>query len=228
MINKLAVLMTFGAIFPPLAAVVCFAVMAQILYLQTMMGRYVENLMNGEYLVLSNNIDTRYLQLEALGHEVTMIATALKQSAINVLPFAALFYSLFIFDTAGDDKGWVLGCLIGGCSILSIPVMHLWDKYYSQLGEIAHIAGSWIYDKAISLYFVINYVICFCVCQCACIDECSPTATHGGNSSISSKSIAANVAKPVAASNQSRGLYERLDMLQEEQEVVGCHDNMCV
>jgi Leucine-rich repeat (LRR) protein len=105
LLTYLALLLTFGAVFPPLA--VCFAVtmLCMAAYTRLKVGRF---LFNAQAQGLAGCAAAVEQECSGVG------GTALLRRSVGmVVAFSCLFYTLFLFDTLGDAEGlagayWVL------------------------------------------------------------------------------------------------------------------------
>jgi hypothetical protein len=95
-ITDTATLITFGGIFPPLSVVICVAIIIRALSILISMGKLLSN---AEELGL-----TYYTQ--QLLQDCADIPEIFGKLLWLILPFAALIFSLFIFDTHGDQVTW--------------------------------------------------------------------------------------------------------------------------
>ena len=95
-VSNIGILITFGAIFPPLAVVICLSILANTRFVQLMIGR------------LLTKADA--LHLPSYGHQLDQdcegAAKAFRHVIWLLLVFTCLFYSLFVFDILGDSVGW--------------------------------------------------------------------------------------------------------------------------
>jgi hypothetical protein len=96
LLNMVAILSTFGVILPPVAAICCVAVLSVTLHTQLLIGRVVVEARRAG----ANSV------LTALNNQCSEAAKLFVNSVWIVVPFAALFYSLFLFETLGDSVGW--------------------------------------------------------------------------------------------------------------------------
>jgi len=90
LISYLAILLTFGAVFPPLALVICLAI-------------FVDTFFAQQRMLASNVIvPTNQDQLLGSNHRIPIFNFA----NLSILcPFAAIFYSMFLVDILGDEAG---------------------------------------------------------------------------------------------------------------------------
>jgi hypothetical protein len=98
-ITEVATLLTFGAVFPPLAVVICVSMFSYTLFMQILVGRFLTRAQkHRDYGEIR-----RILETECHG-----VSTQLIESFGYLVFFAALFYSCFVFDTLGDVNGSAL------------------------------------------------------------------------------------------------------------------------
>jgi hypothetical protein len=126
LLTYLTLLLTFGAVFPPLA--VCFAVtMASlVLFARVKVGRFLLN---------ANDLGLVWCA-EAIEQDCSGVGGTvhLRRASSLVVAVCGLFYTLFLFDTLGDSVGfdgayWVLivsPVLTFSCAMLALycPVLH--------------------------------------------------------------------------------------------------------
>ncbi len=103
--SYLGMLLTFGVVFPPLAAAFVVTIFSTTYFIKTTVGNFIGtalSLQASEYISVLNAGCEREALLSVLGPSVWLIAT-----------FSCLFYTLFLFDTLGNAGGfdsayWVL------------------------------------------------------------------------------------------------------------------------
>jgi len=111
--------MTFGVVFPPLAAALMVTLYVKIYYHQVMLGRYIMSV-----------IDLKiYSQLDILEDnlKVQPLMSTIHKCGWFLMFIACSFYTLFLFDILGDDVGfyrayWVL--IVIPCIPICIYVCH--------------------------------------------------------------------------------------------------------
>lgn len=123
-IMMLAVFVTFGVMFPPLAFMICVSFLITCYFMQFMLGRFVsQQPMTSKQLIL------QYINQDAANTGVTFM----KKVHVIGLP-ATFFYSYFIYDTYGDAVGamnalwmtFLMGVL--GLLCLAAFVSRVWAK----------------------------------------------------------------------------------------------------
>lgn len=105
-VGDMAVLMTFGAIFPPLALVI---------FLNLIVNTFLTQLMIGRFIYLSKSLNQRYLLplVEFLNDECKDVGRLIFDSIPTIAFLATAFWSFALFDTLGDSVGtrkaiWIL------------------------------------------------------------------------------------------------------------------------
>jgi Leucine-rich repeat (LRR) protein len=104
-LNFLGILLTFGAVFPPLAVALAFTLCTVTLFARLKVGYFLTRCMELNQLTYVDKINsecTRVVSLQMIRNSVWMLVA-----------FACCFYTLFLFDTLGDAVGfggayWVL------------------------------------------------------------------------------------------------------------------------
>jgi hypothetical protein len=105
LITYLGILLTFGVVFPPLAVAMCATMLSVAWQMKLSAGRFIYN-------ANAANIPSAIDALEyACRGAVSM--EKLRRSIFAIICICCCFYSLFLFDTLGDDVGlhkslWVL------------------------------------------------------------------------------------------------------------------------
>lgn len=105
LINLLGMLLTFGAVFPPLAVALAFTLVAVTVFAKLKLGRFLCNAITKRRL---NYVDLIEAECQRAG-----AVTVLYRSAWILIVISCFFYTFFIFDTLGDAVGftgafWVL------------------------------------------------------------------------------------------------------------------------
>jgi hypothetical protein len=104
-LNFFGILMTFGVVFPPLAAALAFTICTTTLFARIKVGYFLSRCVELNQLAYVDKINaecTRVVSLQMIRNSVWML-----------ISFSACFYTLFLFDTLGDAVGfdgayWVL------------------------------------------------------------------------------------------------------------------------
>lgn len=109
---NIGIMITFGAIFPPLAVVICLSILVNTRFVQLMIGRLLTKAENAGVSVYGHQLD---LDCEG-AHK------AFRHVIWLLLVFTCLFYSLFVFDILGDAEGW-RRALWAPLAMVSLPVV---------------------------------------------------------------------------------------------------------
>lgn len=112
--SALVIMISFGALFPPLALIVCVTIITVTIYEEIVIGRLLfesERLGYAWY--------KKQLERDCFG-----IALSLKYSLWYFIPVASILYSYIIFDTWGDQQGW-LSALPATIIIAIFPILVL-------------------------------------------------------------------------------------------------------
>ena len=105
LLMQLGVLLTFGAIFPPVALAMAVSIVATVYTARWELRRFIQA-----------TLDVHYLHcLGAVDFECSEVGTSeqLRTAVMLIVCFCCAFYTLFLFDTLGDAEGfdasvWVL------------------------------------------------------------------------------------------------------------------------
>jgi hypothetical protein len=105
LITYLGILLTFGVVFPPLAVAMCATILSVAWQMKLSAGRYIYNA----------NLANTPSAIDALEYACrgAVSMEKLRRSIFAIICICCCFYSLFLFDTLGDDVGlhkslWVL------------------------------------------------------------------------------------------------------------------------
>jgi hypothetical protein len=123
-------LVTFGAVLPPLAVVGTVTLYSFTYYTQLMIGRFVSRL----------TAANRAQFTEVINRDCESAANMFMSSVWIVVPFAAIFYALLLLDTLGDDVGW-RAALWAPILTLIMPVV-TWGVYSLGKSLYRHRFGS--------------------------------------------------------------------------------------
>eukprot|EP01038_Epipyxis_sp_PR26KG_P012790 gene12790-17147_t len=96
-LNALILMVTFGALFPPLAIVICLSIFAKTYYTQLLIARrtfLAEEMNLPEYHEITNR-DCKYIE------------NAFRYFYWVISPVCSTFYAFIIFDTFGDQVGYI-------------------------------------------------------------------------------------------------------------------------
>lgn len=103
MMTMMAVLMTFGVVFAPLAIVICGSIFSYTAYTQLVIGR----VLSLEVRMIPTESDRRRISYrQVLNKETEGVLYLMKFLPFVMAPFISLFYSFFIFDSLGAAVGW--------------------------------------------------------------------------------------------------------------------------
>eukprot|EP01040_Poterioochromonas_malhamensis_P014417 gene14417-15958_t len=92
----LAVFMSFGVLFPPLAIITCISAFSLTVYEETIIGRLYYDSEKLNYHWYKKQID----------RNCSGISNSLKYSLWTLVPVSCCLYCYLIFDTWGDQEGW--------------------------------------------------------------------------------------------------------------------------
>ena len=96
----LGIILTFGAVFPPLAVVMMAAIVSIILSKKLILGRFIFNAVEQK---VPQFISTIELDAEGVGR---LHVSKLRVSGWMLASFAFCFYTLFLFDLLGNEVGF--------------------------------------------------------------------------------------------------------------------------
>jgi hypothetical protein len=125
LVGDLAILLTFGSIYPPLAVVVCLSVLINSVSVQLVMGRFVslaqsfsKSMQTGVSLPMpimgaSEQEQRLWSYVEVIKRETAAVGSLIALSLAPITILAAVFWSFFLFDIYGDEMGtkrslWIL------------------------------------------------------------------------------------------------------------------------
>ena len=128
MIGDLAVLLTFGIVFPPLATVICFSIVATTLMNQLIVGRYVISHIHSIMSSKENESDQEEHAINVARHNVDLMQVCWREvieeqcgdlmkivwpTIPSVAFLSSCFCGFFLFDILGDKVGviqaiWIL------------------------------------------------------------------------------------------------------------------------
>jgi hypothetical protein len=100
-LQTMSILLTFGVIMPPLAVFACVALWSKTIICQLVVGRFI-------FVCCSDSrvVETKAL-LNTLEQDFIRFSNVLVDSEWIVTPFVVVFYALLLFDTLGDQIGWL-------------------------------------------------------------------------------------------------------------------------
>ncbi len=95
-VTQIAILLTFGVIFPPLAVIILVAIFSYSLFTQVVIGRFL-SLAKGQ---------PEYAHIQStVAKELDGVNELFVKSFPLLFMFTGMFYALFLFDTLGDVQG---------------------------------------------------------------------------------------------------------------------------
>lgn len=119
LVNLVAILVTFGVVFPPLCIVVVVTALVETYYVQALMVQYVKMAATDE-----EEAD-RVNEMEAASQLMT---ETLASSLWLLLPLSASFNATFLFDILGDTEGWDVA--LWGLFIVALALpLALWTSF---------------------------------------------------------------------------------------------------
>jgi hypothetical protein len=129
LVNFLAVLATFGVVFPPLAVVAFVAILSVTYTAQLYIGRFVTAASQcGSFDATNHGAQA----LQSLEHDCSGARAMFLKSLWIAAPFALLFYCFLLFDILGDEVGWEqamwMPIVIVVFSVLDVVVSHVTQK----------------------------------------------------------------------------------------------------
>eukprot|EP01040_Poterioochromonas_malhamensis_P010101 gene10101-10980_t len=129
-ISEFTVFITFGAIFPPLAIVVCYTICITTLFIQTIIGRVV---------VISRTQSAMKKYLSKMNEECRNFRRLFLQSIPLISILASFFWGFFLFDILGDSDSssvsttvWIF-IMMGFAPIISYVAEVLLDKVFEKV-----------------------------------------------------------------------------------------------
>lgn len=133
-VNYVGVLLTFGAVFPPLAVALTLALFSVVHFIKLKLGRFLCTAVEQNRLEYLDLIESECLRAGAV--------EVLRRSVWLLLLFSSVFFTLFVFDTLGDAVGfrksfWVLVLLPALPFLLALSVRTV--RYYKP--ELLEISG---------------------------------------------------------------------------------------
>lgn len=133
-VSRMSIIITFGAIFPPIAIAGCVCILSHILLLLLLIGRFcciqLERMENSRsemdrirYITSSNDLEDKgqyskaltmaqstfnraKFQLDLLNQLSKGCGRNLSRAVWIMFPLASFYYSIFVLDTLGDEIGW--------------------------------------------------------------------------------------------------------------------------
>ena len=94
--SYLVVMMSFGALFPPLALIICMTIFTVTIYEEIVIGRLLYESERLGYVWYR-----KQLERDCYG-----VSDSLKYTLWSLVPVSSIFFAYIIFDTWGDEAGW--------------------------------------------------------------------------------------------------------------------------
>ena len=110
-LTYIAVLLTFGVVFPPVGAALLISIYAAIYTKRVHVGRFLSDAIDLE--------QHRYLHIVDEECHGVGSTTKLQKSAAMLVIFSCVFYTMFLFDTLGDSEGFLGAVWV----IVVVPVL---------------------------------------------------------------------------------------------------------
>jgi Leucine-rich repeat (LRR) protein len=125
----LAIMLSFGALFPPLAVVACLSIVVL---------TYFEEILLGRLLLESRELGYDWYA-EQLEKECRGVEKSLHLTLWSTLTVSCCLYSYIIFDTMGDAEGWQAG-LPMALIMITLPfilffIQMLWKRFSKEEGS---------------------------------------------------------------------------------------------
>ncbi len=134
--NYIAILITFGALCPPLAAVICLAIFSFTYYEQLVVGKLMKEAKDGNLLIYQSILD----------NDLNGVATHFSHTIWLIVPFASLFYAYYVFDTLGDAVNWN-NAYWAVIVILCVPVLCYVGVEYKLYIRMRHVIATFIWPN---------------------------------------------------------------------------------
>lgn len=146
-INALSILFTFGTVLPPLAVIGCLSLFSYSYFTQLAVGRVTYTLTtlhnsDGPFASGSSSSSGPPRLLDRLSGECSSLAGQLSDSVIIIVPFALLFYGLFLFDMLGSAVGAAAAVWVPAV-VAAVPVLTggVWWAVEAAMGRSDPLAG---------------------------------------------------------------------------------------
>jgi hypothetical protein len=110
MIGDMAVLLTFGLVFPPLALMICFSIAVNSLTHQVLFKRYLRQLLDGDQNSLSPASSRLWQKI--IKQNVDDLLVLFWPAVPSLALLSACFVGFFLFDILGDEVGVLNGIWI--------------------------------------------------------------------------------------------------------------------
>ena len=137
LLTQLGILLTFGAIFPPVAVAMAVSIAAVVYLTRLKVQRFVQKAVNAQQL--------KYL--DAINAECAGVGTA-KQILFAgrvLVCYCCVFYTLFLYDALGDKKGfhaaaWVL-FVVPSIPVMGYIILEAFKRYTKETDVPARITA---------------------------------------------------------------------------------------
>lgn len=113
----IAILLTFGAVFPPVAVVSVVCILSNVLFQQYCIGWFVR-----ENIWSRSSTEEANMYRSCLNQQIKHIGSMISTSLYVMMPFVILFYLFFVFDMIGSTNGFVDG-IIGCGAVIAILLL---------------------------------------------------------------------------------------------------------
>jgi len=132
-VNYVGILLTFGAVFPPLAVALTLALLSVAHFIKLKLGRFLCTAVKEDRLEYIDLVETECQRAGAV--------EVLRRSVLLLLFFCSIFFTLFVFDTLGDSVGfhqayWVL-IVLPSLPFIIVLIVRIIRCYRPELLEMA-------------------------------------------------------------------------------------------
>jgi hypothetical protein len=128
LLTFLGILLTFGAMFPPLAVALLMCIFCTTIMAKLSVGRFLS--------VAAAQKKFRYVEI--LQSQCSGVGTALvlQNSVLMLVTLSCCFYTLFLFDTLGDSVGFGASYWVIIVVPLLAPVLYLLYTFYARANHL--------------------------------------------------------------------------------------------
>ena len=130
MVTTIAVMLSFGCVFPFLSFILFLAVVGQTKYTEYRIGQYVESIITCGALPFEDKVRL----VSKLNDELRGIQHKFVRSLWQVVPCLGLFYGIFVFDIIGDASG-MKDALFAPVILLVVSVVVYLVPYMHEAGD---------------------------------------------------------------------------------------------
>lgn len=134
LMTYLGIILTFGAVFPPLAVVMMAAIVSIILSKKLILGRFILSAVEQK---MPQYLEVIELDAEGVGR---LHVSKLRVSGWMLASFAFCFYTLFLFDLLGDEVGFAGSFWV----FIVLPLMPLGIYLFHKLSRERGRASLWL------------------------------------------------------------------------------------